>query len=71
MGAALRGVAALGQDADADAVRASGLCCRGPTRLFIELLPVYLGYALWEFSVAESYMESIGRVAQIRPIGVE
>lgn len=29
--------------------------------VFIESLAVYLGYALWEFCIAESYMESIER----------
>lgn len=58
--AAKWGVAALGNCKDADAVRASGLCCR--CTVFIELFGVYLGYALWEFSVAESNMESISHI---------
>lgn len=53
-------MAALGNCKDADAVRASGLCCR--CTVFIELFGVYLGYALWEFSVAESNMESISHI---------
>jgi len=48
---------------DADAVRASALLLSLLHCVFIELFGVYLGYALWEFSVAESYMESIEGMA--------